>query len=255
MILPGSYGNGFAPRDGRPLYPELHRRLIGNWSPCLGPTGSTLRDWSGFGNHGTLTNGPTWTASQGRYAITGDGTDDYIECGTSSLTSFGNTSDFSVSCWFFATATGAERGLITRVNSSDQGWALTISSGTVRFPAWHAGPSIAITTNRVYHVCAVNRSGTREIWLDGTLAASAATGTITANTINTVIGRYYGNFAGFSHAGWIDGAKIHGRALAAGEIKLLASRRGIAEELAPRRRASVAVQFNRRRRLLVGAGS
>ena len=72
MILPASYSNGFAPRDGQPLYPELWRGCVGAWCPSLGPTGLTLRDWSGFGNHGTLTNmdpGTDWVLSGGRYAL------------------------------------------------------------------------------------------------------------------------------------------------------------------------------------------
>jgi hypothetical protein len=55
----------------------------------------------------------------------------------------------------------------------------------------------------------------------------------------------------------LDGMMLHSRQLSPQEIRLLASRRGIAYELAPRRRSSaqVVASFNRRRRLLIGAGS
>jgi len=56
MILPGTYQNGFAPRDGEPLFPELWDGCVGAWNPGLGPSGLTLRDWSPYKNHGTLTN-------------------------------------------------------------------------------------------------------------------------------------------------------------------------------------------------------
>ena len=81
MIIPASYANGFAPRDGRPLYPEFSHGLIGNWAPCLGPTGLTLRDWSGRANHGTLTNmvpGDDWIVSDGRYSLDFDGSNDFV---------------------------------------------------------------------------------------------------------------------------------------------------------------------------------
>lgn len=70
MILPGRYANGFAPRDGQPLYPELWKGCVGAWNPGLGVTGLTLRDQSGFGRHGTLTNGPTWGVSGKDQVIT-----------------------------------------------------------------------------------------------------------------------------------------------------------------------------------------
>jgi hypothetical protein len=55
--------------------------------------------------------------------------------------------------------------------------------------------------------------------------------------------------------GMLDDVRFYNRMLSAKEARILASRRGIAYELAPRRRSSSAVQFNRRRRLLVGAHS
>lgn len=36
--------------------PTLWDGLIGAWSPILGPSGSVIRDYSGYGNHGDLTN-------------------------------------------------------------------------------------------------------------------------------------------------------------------------------------------------------
>jgi hypothetical protein len=55
------------------------------------------------------------------------------------------------------------------------------------------------------------------------------------------------------YPGMFDDVMITNRLRNASEIRLLASRRGIAYEQAPRRRASSAVQFNRRRRLLLGS--
>lgn len=49
-----SYKGGFARYAAESEAPELWRGLVGAWLPFLGPTGLTLRDWSGRHTHGTL---------------------------------------------------------------------------------------------------------------------------------------------------------------------------------------------------------
>jgi hypothetical protein len=51
-----SYKSGFAHNAAESAYPNLWNGLVGLWLPVLGRTGLTLRDISGYGNHGTLTN-------------------------------------------------------------------------------------------------------------------------------------------------------------------------------------------------------
>jgi hypothetical protein len=82
LICP-QYRTGFyAPkRGGVAVHPQLWRSCVGSWSPCLGPTGLTLRDWSVFKNHGTLQNKTaeaSWVRSAGSYALDFDGTDDNV---------------------------------------------------------------------------------------------------------------------------------------------------------------------------------
>jgi len=80
-----SYANGIAPRDGPSANPGLLQGLVGAWVPPFGATGETLRDVSGRGNHGTLTNmqpGDDWVAS--RYGpvldFSGVPAYDYVAC-------------------------------------------------------------------------------------------------------------------------------------------------------------------------------
>ena len=54
LIRP-SYHQNFARYAGESKRPNLWRGLVGCWKPSLGVTGiTTLRDVSGFANHGTM---------------------------------------------------------------------------------------------------------------------------------------------------------------------------------------------------------
>jgi hypothetical protein len=129
-------------------------------------------------------------------------------------------------------------------------------NGTIR----GAGPSVL---NAFAHVACVYKGGalsTASIYVNG-IEYTAATGTgsgipNTATTAPIAIGFEPTASSGFL-TGSISDITAWNRALSSNEISLLAMRPGIAYELAPRRRSSVqvAASFNRRRRLLVGAGS
>jgi hypothetical protein len=85
IYLPGSYQQGFAPRDFEPRFPELWRGCVFASAPLLGPTGGVVREWSGLQNHGTLTNMSTnddWVVKQGLAALDFDGANDYVSYGT-----------------------------------------------------------------------------------------------------------------------------------------------------------------------------
>ena len=62
-------------------------------------SGTTWNDLSGNGNNFTLTNGPTYTSSDGG-AIVFDGTNDYAVSATSaSFFAFGTSNDYSYGAW------------------------------------------------------------------------------------------------------------------------------------------------------------
>ena len=70
------------------------------------------------GNHGTLTNGPTFSSLNGG-SIVFDGTNDYVQVSASSDLNFG-TGNFTIEGWFnkgatttYLTLLGSDRGLFT----------------------------------------------------------------------------------------------------------------------------------------------
>lgn len=279
MILPGSYANGFAPRDGQPLYPELWHGCVGAWAPCLGPTGITLRDWSGFRRHGTLTNMDTssdWVRSRGQYALDLDGSNDHVSAPSSGLRFTGPQ---SVSLWVnWRSITVANRPQVFTVAEAAGNFTSQISAGINNFGSPVEGGS-NFTVN-AYSVAsgglwgraytAATFSGRLNEWINFVFGHDGTTWKIYVNgvpdcvvvqalgpqALATADPLLLGASAGARYTdGLIDDVMMFNRMVTPSEARLLASRRGIAYELAPRRRASVAVQFNRRRRLLLGASN
>jgi hypothetical protein len=263
MILPASYQNGFAPRDGQPLYPSLWRGCVFAAAPCLGPTGLTLRNQSGLGNNGTLTNGPTFAASQGRYAMNFDGVDDYVDAGTQ-LPAM--TSTMSISFWINTLNIGGSRAIACQaISNSACNFTITygFSTGAGKMNWWNDFSGIAVDSTSTInsgawrHVVGV-RTGSTGNWtitwfIDGRKDASGSLASNPQNpsTPNFTIGRF-GAFSGYYVNATLDDVRIYNRALSPDEIRTLATRRGIAYEMAPRRRSSVQVTTNRRRRIIIG---
>lgn len=255
MILPGSYANGFAPRDGRPLYPELWRGCVGAWAPYLGPTGLILRDWSAYKNHGTLTNmdaATDWVVSQGRYALDVDGSNDYVDCGTR-LSQLDGAGEFTMCFWGRRRSSNAPLTVGKRSGSNFILIAPWID-GNVYFEISPNFPSVASNTTTWLHYGMTLKQGTIRGYINGVeVVAGAGPATLPSAAANYVMGLEQGVMR-YSD-GWLEEMRVYSRAMTANEFRRLASRQGIAYEFAPRRRSSSAVQFNRRRRLLVGASS
>ena len=260
MILPASYSNGFAPRDGSPLYPELWRGCVGAWSPCLGPTGLTLRDWSGRANNGTLTGmdaGTDWAMSGGRYALDFDGSNDHIPL---SLT---YSAEVTCSLWVYSRNITNANGeyffarweavlLDFYVGAFSSGWIARTGNGST-------GQSSLLSTpaqlNTWTHLCLTRTPSLLTLTVNGTTSVSTSSVGFQGSAVsNTFISRLSPSSGLYADA-LVDDIRVYSRAISSQENRLIASRRGIAYEMAARRRSSSAVQFNRRRRLLIGAGS
>jgi hypothetical protein len=88
------------------VYADITDGLIGYW-PLDEGTGITTADMApvGYGNDGTLVGGPGWTSGQFGYALSFDGTDDYVLCAERQGTGPGTYPEelmpatFTVSCW------------------------------------------------------------------------------------------------------------------------------------------------------------
>lgn len=260
-----SYMNGFAPRDGEPLFPELWKDCVFAANPGLGPSGQTLRDWSGRGNHGTLVNGPTWGPVGGRQALSFDGVDDYVQ---SPGVSLHNSPAGTIAVWVRTTTINNSKYPISLPNTSagTNGFDLQLRLSDVT-TSWLktttdvAGLSIGgyPYADGFWHHFATTYDGlTHAIYYDGVLLNIASrSGLIQAASNELNIGRF-GSFGAYL-AGSVTNAGVWCVALRPDHIRTLATRPGIAYELAPQRYTGETVSsFNARllarRNQIIGGG-
>jgi hypothetical protein len=120
-----SYKSGYAKSASESASPHLWDGLVGAWMPSLGVTGNSLRDVSGNGNHGTLTNmdaATDWVATSKGVALDFDRTTNYVT--TTFRTNYGNTFGYSV--WYKSSST-ANQNLIGSYQAGRSTFALDIN--------------------------------------------------------------------------------------------------------------------------------
>ncbi len=193
-----SYKQGYARNASESRYPGLWKGLVGLWAPSLGPTGLTLRDQSGFHNHGTLTNmdGSDWVLGDpraGGYAIDLDGGNDHINFGQVGF--LNGATDFSIvarvkfdvttqdqSNYWRGPSDFAQNGSIAlffddfESNSSNTNvFKLTWLEGGFAYAAWTATNSVL--PDVWYSVVAVHKSGTpARVFINGVDATDGTAG-------------------------------------------------------------------------------
>lgn len=263
MILPGTYANGFAPRDGEPLFPELWKGCVGAWNPGLGPTGNVLRDWSGKSQHGDLVNGPVWNRVAGHYAI------EFARGGSQRVASTVKASFTALSFSFWIMEPSPEGGLIQYAIGMKAGGVdrLQIAVGNIYEDSTIAARSIflydlaastgssavansfsdANDAGKLRHIAVTYSSGgITAIYKDGTSLAMLSQTVSGVQECDTL---FMGNRTDLvlSMGGMLVDVRLYDRILTSGETKLLGLRPGIAHELAPVRYAGESAASYRRR--------
>lgn len=245
-------------------YPGLWRQCVGAWTPCLGPTGLMLRDWSGYKNHGTLTNmdPPTdWVLSGSGYALNFDGTNDTISTASRGVSAAPRT----VCAWFRTSrslSSGQYMGIVGFGSNSTGaafffGFGNDPQFGATGFGVSQFGDAVGSTgyNNGIWnHGCVVNVGTLWSVYVNGVFVTSKTMTTNSGSNNTVTIGSWtlataLGSSANFD--GDIDDVRIYSRAVTEQEIRLLSRRRGIAYETFRRRRSVQVIASSRRRRLLL----
>jgi hypothetical protein len=200
--------------------PIAHWRLDGDGSDASG-NGKTL----------TLANGPTFTTGKTGSALTLNGSNQY---GVTAAPLIDTTRSFTVSAWVLWNGASGWRSIITQDGQNISGFWLEkrddnrlvferdSSDSTGSTATFAAAPS-AMTANTWYHVVGVydSAAGQIQLYLNGTLAATAAFTTPWAATGPLAVGRGKWGSPTDYWAGKIDEVRIYQRALTAAEVQSL----------------------------------
>ena len=186
-------------------------------------TGITWTDLSVYGNNGTLTNGPTFSSSNGG-VIVFDGTNDYISFSSLTTSSLGLTSSngATLSCWINIALLSRWTGVFTFwpiAGSVDFGWDIDLTN-VLRI--WKNGSAVLTSSLSSYsntwaNYVLVSNSSSNRFYINSTLFASSLTqtGNITSTTGTLWFGDHWDN----PIQGNASTIQIYNRALTAAEIK------------------------------------
>ena len=182
----------------------------GNSSSYAG-TGTTWTDLSGYGNNGTLVNGPTYSTLDGG-SIVFDGVNDYVNCVTPSM----SPGKISVNAWVKIT-TGSQFQHIVDCGGGAGTWHLAILNDNR--PYFYNGStyhtSAAILTVGQWYLLTGIQGTTLDIYINGVLSQSIATNVnVSNNTLN--LGRFQGG--GRYLSGNIAQVSIYTRAISSTEV-------------------------------------
>jgi len=226
QILPAAFG---VSTPSRPVAnPIITSGLVlhldaGNTASYPG-SGITWTDLSSSGNNGTLTNGPTYSSSNGG-SIVFDGSNDIV---SSFSTQISGTGSKSISSWIKLNTTS--RGGISGTRSlAEWGWGFTVNRsgvGTLDFYDTRGSSLSAaagLGTNIWYHVTVTyDDSRIVTLYVNGSQVAISSTpfAALNASTFNGVIGNEDEYTNPFYHPfrGSIAQVAIYNRALTAVEI-------------------------------------
>jgi len=205
-----------------PDIPITDPNLVGWWKLDEG-TGSTVIDWSGHGNFGTINGDPQGVAGYDGDALEFDGRGDYVNCGNSpSLTI---TGDITFMCWIKVAA--FSKTWETILAKGDDSYRMSRGPGTgdsIHFGC--NGPSggnlnaTTIVTDDTWHHAALMYNGsTQIIYIDGAEdARQASTGSINVSSYDFCIGENL-DATGRHLTGLVDDVRIYNRALSLEEIQ------------------------------------
>jgi len=251
----------YASNASEARYPQLWRRRVFGVCPSVqGPAGLNVYDLSGRGNRLTLQNvdlSTAWNRSNGLCSVLLDGSNDYANTATTFGTSLGDVTGLSVSAWVHLASISPNQGVVSIANLSNNQGALSLLTASgltylrLNNAAYSKSDGGALTANTWTHIAITYNGATIGAYFGGKKnsgLSGAYTSAVNFTGLPLNIGVYFStsNVANMR----FDDVAVYNRGLTEGEIRLLATRRGIAYEA--RRDIAFGSTANRLRRILCG---
>jgi hypothetical protein len=156
-------------------------------------SGTAWTDLSGNGNTGTLTNGPTYSSTNGG-GIVFDGTNDYVNLSSASLLPTGTSNRTIVS--FVKTPTSFPESYLHVIHwgtaATDQSFGLAIfSNGGLNTHPWNGAPSqgtVSAATTYCLAVSYTHSSTLHNFWINGISQGAGVSRSINTGTSDARIG-------------------------------------------------------------------
>jgi hypothetical protein len=177
--------------------------------------------------------GSDWVVSQGRYALDFDGVNDSVALGYRQVLNL--QSPLTISAWCFPTANAGQAVIYSNMTVAFAGCEVALSNLLPRLwtgSSWfNATQTLPLATWS--HVAWTNNGTVTQIFINGQLKGS---GNHSGPSSNPSTAQHIGSRnTAIPFIGALDCLRLYNRVLHSNEIRLLASRRGIAYEMAPRR--------------------
>jgi prepilin-type N-terminal cleavage/methylation domain-containing protein len=209
------------------VYHSLGADIAGNWNFDEG-SGTTAKDSSGYNNHGTIVNGAVYTTNTphqaagqgaGKYALSFDGTNDYVNITTNSFLNLDGTNE-SIFIWIKHNNGGNNIGMFSsdwRRRLFGTYWCIIDSNSTYHY--------INITDsydNNWHQVGYTYNNGLLVSYVDGKQTDSESSANLSRRTGDIWLGKLCsGSSCEYYYNGLIDEVQIYSRALTTFEIQRL----------------------------------
>ncbi len=203
--------------------------------PFSDASGTTATDKSARGNHGTLTNSPSWVDGKLGKALSVPGLNDHVRIASpaADLYKFAANQDFTVCAWIkTADSTYWHQPVGNESANNRTGFSFVIGEAAAGIPYFTSRniccPAAAGTTpvndNQWHYLVGVRRGDQAFLYVDGRLEGTLASGAGVsfANAQDLFIGQDPNNY--FQYNGLVDEVRIYTRALSADEARGLYER-------------------------------
>ena len=219
-------GNDFGSVESEEVVLDVNTTLLNGlvgWWKFDETSGTVAYDSSGNGNHGTLTNGPTWTDGKIGGALSFDGENDYVNLGNV----YNNLDDLTISSWVrcssidntksYRTIIAKKYIFVVNVATDIMKYSTNFSNGS----GWTGGASSVSTVslNEWEFISVTRLEGMFSLFVNSSFEKSSSNNSIGSNNINTFIGNNSGT--NYHFKGLIDDVRIYDRALSAEEVQVL----------------------------------